>query len=140
MLLFAPVVRFSTLSAARVMFAENVIAPLFVSPMVIVPAVTRSSSPSVSPNVPALSLAPRLIAVPFVRGRIVTLPLLGPLIVGKPTVPRLLPISVRLPPFVAVVSVASLAKKCAKLELPPPSIPVKATSPPPEVICPAEST
>ena len=69
MLLPLPVVRLTLVFAARVMSALNVIAPLFVSPMLIVPAVTRSSSASVRPSVagePLASAPPRSIFVPSV--------------------------------------------------------------------------
>ena len=48
MWLFAPVVRLMFVDDARVMSAENVIAPVFELPRFSVPAVTRSSSASVS--------------------------------------------------------------------------------------------
>ncbi len=73
MFVSAAVVTFSTVAAARFTAAETVTPPVLVSPIAIVPAVTRSSSASVIPSTPVTSAPPRSIPVPSVNCRIETL-------------------------------------------------------------------
>ena len=75
-LLLIAVVRLTFVDAARVIAALTVIVPLFASPMLIVPAVTRSSSASDSSSFPFVGppVEPTSIVVPLVLCLSVTTP------------------------------------------------------------------
>ena len=133
-LIAAPLVRFIMVAAARVMPEVTVTVPLLESPMLIVPAVTRSSSASVRPRVLAASAPPRLMATPFVFCRNVTLLPLCALITAVPSKFMLLPITVAVPPLVAVVIAPLSLTSIAVPDKPPPSTPVTDKLPPPDVM------
>ena len=133
MLLPLPVVRLIFVFAARVISALNVIVPLFALPMLIVPAVMRSSSASVRPRMPLVSNPPRSIptlpSVACCRSDTVPAPTLIVALVGSMFMLSAISVTLAVPTLEVFTVEMEPNRLKPKLSVPAPAVPVIVMSP-----------